>query len=63
MLKVRTHEANELQNIGYISLDYTQKMSNHLLVMTGHLSAEMFTADTPTHIYLSFQFPVKVSRN
>ena len=24
--KVRRHEANELQNIGYISLDYTQKM-------------------------------------
>lgn len=25
-VKVRRHEANELPTIGYISLDYTQKM-------------------------------------
>lgn len=25
-MQVRRQEANELQNIGYISLDYTQKM-------------------------------------
>lgn len=40
-VKVRGHKPNELHNIGYISLDYTQKMLNLLLVTTGHLFAEM----------------------